>query len=196
VTQLSRAHALEVLAPDLRATLSAHDPFDAFRAHYERPRVADALYRAQYADFKGFLPEQILTKTDRASMAVALEVRVPLLDHRFVERFVNLPAREKVRGGRGKHALREALRARLPADVLDGPKMGFDTPLRAWIRGPLAPVVAEALESLPAEWFARAILRKRLDEHRAGVRDHSHLLWSLLVLEQWRRRHAVRGLAA
>jgi asparagine synthase (glutamine-hydrolysing) len=96
-----------------------------------------------------------------------------------------------VRGGRGKHALREALRARLPAQVLDGPKMGFEIPLRAWLAGPLARVVGEAVESLPSSWFSRERLRELCAEHGSGLRDHSHLLWSVLVLEHWRRRHGV-----
>jgi asparagine synthase (glutamine-hydrolysing) len=195
VTQLSREEALSVLAPELARSLAEHDPFDAFEDHYRRPKIEDSLYRAQYADFHGFLPDQILVKSDRAAMGVSLEVRPPLLDHRFVERFVHLPAAEKVQGGRGKHALREALRARLPASLLDGPKMGFEIPLRAWLRGPLANVASDAIESLPAEWFDRGVLRERLAEHRSGARDRSSLLWSLLVLEQWRRRHGVTGLA-
>src|SRR6185295_8864414 len=141
VTQLSRDAAISVLNVDVAGALERHDPFDAFAEHYHRPRIDDPLYRAQYADFHGFLPDQILVKGDRASMAASLEVRPPLLDHRFVERFVNLPAREKVRHRRGKHAFREALRARIPATVLDGPKRGFDIPLRRWLAGPLATVV-------------------------------------------------------
>jgi asparagine synthase (glutamine-hydrolysing) len=195
LVQLPREDALEVLAPGLAAELGAFDPFEAFAEHYHAPAIDDPLYRAQYADFHSFLPDQILVKTDRASMAVSLEVRVPLLEHRFVERFVHLPRAEKVRGGRGKHALREALRERLPAEVLDGPKRGFDTPLRSWLRRDLAPALSDALGSLPAEWFDRGALARRFEEHRAGRRDHSHLLWSLLVLEHWRRRHSVSGLA-
>jgi asparagine synthase (glutamine-hydrolysing) len=196
VCVLERSSAAALLAPELRAALSEHDPFEAFRQAYERPRVDDPLYRAQYADFHGYLPDQILAKADRASMAVSLEVRVPLLDHRFVERFANLPPGEKVARGRGKHALREALRGRIPDSVLDGEKRGFDTPLRAWIRGPLAPAVREALETLPAQWFEREALRRVHAQHAAGHRDHGRLLWSLLVLEHWRRRHGVRGVAA
>ncbi len=190
LTQMSRTDAAGLLAPELRASLAAHDPFDAFAELYARPRDVDSLYRAQYADIHHFLPDQILVKGDRASMAASLEVRPPFLDHRFVERFVNLPTSEKVSGGRGKHALREALRARIPADILDGRKMGFDVPLRAWLRGPLAPAVAEAIETLPERWFDRAVLRQRVAEHQSGARDRSNMLWSLLVLEHWRRRHS------
>ncbi len=196
VTQLERSEALALLATDLAAALAEHDPFQAFAEHYRRPRVDDPLYRAQYADFHTYLPDQILAKVDRASMAVSLEVRVPLLDHRFVERFANLPRGEKVRGGRGKHALRAALRRRIPAAILDGRKRGFDTPLGAWIRGPLAGAVAEAIEALPSEWFDREALRAALERHRSARRNHDRLLWSLLVLEHWRRRHGVRGLSA
>jgi asparagine synthase (glutamine-hydrolysing) len=191
LTQLPRAEALAVLAPELARSLAEHDPFLAFEEHYRRPRDVDPLYRAQYADFHTFLPDQILVKSDRASMGASLEVRPPLLDHRFVERFAPLPTTEKVRAGRGKHAFREALRGRVRDEVLDGKKRGFDVPLRKWIAGPLAGVVRDALESLPATWFDRAVLRARLAEHQAGGRDHSHLLWSLLVLQRWADRHRV-----
>jgi asparagine synthase (glutamine-hydrolysing) len=196
VTRMERAEALALCAPDVRARLAEHDPFQAFAERYEHPRGVSPLYRAQYADFHTYLPDQILAKVDRASMAVSLEVRVPILDHRLVGAFANLPAAEKVRDGRGKHAFREALRGRVDAAVLDGTKRGFDTPLAAWIRGPLAAPVADAIAALPGDWLDRAALAERLEEHRAGRRDHARLLWSLLVLEHWRRRHAVRGLAA
>jgi asparagine synthase (glutamine-hydrolysing) len=196
VTRIEREEALALLAPELARALATHDPFDEFARHYARPEVDDPLYRAQYADFHTYLPDQILAKADRASMAVSLEVRVPLLDHRFVERFANLPAREKVRGGRGKHAFREALRGRVAAEVLDGEKRGFDTPLAAWIRGPLAGAVESALARLPGAWFDGARLSALLAEHRAGARNHDRLLWSLFVLEHWRARHGVDGLAA
>jgi asparagine synthase (glutamine-hydrolysing) len=196
VSQLTRDGALELLHGDVRAALRDHDPLDAFREHYDRPSIDCPLYRAQYGDLHTNLPDRILAKVDRASMAVSLEARVPLLDHRFFERFVHLPAAEKVQGARGKHRLREALRGRLPGQILDGTKRGFDTPLTAWIRGPLAGPVGEAIESLPGDWFDRGVLSARLAEHRAGRRDHGRLLWSLLVLEHWRRRHGVTGLAS
>lgn len=196
VSQLTRDEAVTLLHGDVRAALAEHDPFQAFAEHYARPDIDCPLYRAQYGDFHTNLPDRILAKVDRASMAVSLEARVPILDHRFVERFAHLPASEKVQGARGKHRLREALRGRLPGSILDGKKRGFDTPLTAWIRGPLAHPVSEAIESLPGDWFDREVLRSRLDEHCAGRRDHGRLLWSLLVLEHWRRRHGVTGLSA
>ncbi|MFN0008291.1 MAG: asparagine synthase (glutamine-hydrolyzing) [Planctomycetota bacterium] len=196
LTQLSREDAVAILEPGLARALAETDPFDAFEQHYSRPAVGDPLYRAQYADFHHFLPDRILVKSDRAAMGASLEVRPPLLDHRLVERFANLPAREKVRGGRGKHALREALRSRLPASVLDGPKRGFDIPLAAWTRGPLGSAVEAAVENLPERWFDRAALRERLAQHRTGLVDHAHLLWSLLVLERWRLRHGVEEVVA
>jgi asparagine synthase (glutamine-hydrolysing) len=195
VTPCERGDALALLAPELARRLADHDPFHAFAEHYERAGVDDPLYRAQYADFHTYLPDQILAKVDRASMAVSLEVRVPFLDHRFAARFANLPAADKVRARRGKHALREALRGRLRPEILDGEKRGFDMPVAAWIRGPLRPAIADAIEELPAEWFRKEPLREMLAVHTAGRRDHGRLLWSLAVLERWRRTHAVRGIA-
>ena len=196
VSHMSRSAAAALLAGDLRAALADHDPFHAFQAHYERPDVECPLYRAQYADVHTWLTDRILAKVDRASMAVSLEVRVPLLDHRFVERFAHIPAADKVRGGRGKHALREAMRSRLHTEVLDGKKRGFDTPLEVWIRGPLKEATREALESLPEDWFDRAALRGAFDAHMSGRTNHDRLLWSLLVLEHWRRRHGVARISA
>ena len=174
---------------------SRFDPFEFFAEIYARPKSVDPLYRAQYVDFHTNLPDRILAKVDRASMAVSLEARVPLLDHRFVERFANLPAVEKVSGHRGKHRLRESQRDRIPASILDGKKRGFDTPLAAWIRGPLGAAIDDVIASLPTSWFDPAALRERLAAHRSGRRDHGRLLWSLLVLEHWRRRHAITDLA-
>ena len=196
VTQLGRDEVLGLLAPDVRARLGAYDPFDAFEEHYRRPTGACPLYRAQYADLHTYLPDQILAKVDRASMGVGLEVRVPILDHRFVERFATLPASEKIRGSRGKHAFREALRSRIPGEVLDGTKRGFDTPLATWFRGPLADAGRRAVADLPKDWFDASQLERVLAEHQRGARDHGRLLWSLLVLARWRERHGVRGLSS
>jgi asparagine synthase (glutamine-hydrolysing) len=113
-----------------------------------------------------------------------------------VGRFANLPRGDKVRGGRGKHALREALRGRVRDQVLDGEKRGFDTPLAEWIRGPLAGAVQDAIERLPGDWFDRTVLHEVFVQHGSRARNHDRLLWSLLVLEHWRARHGVTGLSA
>jgi len=194
VSILSRDEALELLAPELRASLGGYSPFLEFEAHYNRIEADCPLYRAQYADFHTYLTDQILAKVDRASMAVSLEVRVPLLDHRFVERFANLPAHQKVTGGKGKHILRESLRSRLSTEVLDGAKRGFDTPLDGWIRGALRAEVHAAVKALPGDWFDTDKLARLLQEHDSGARNHGRILWSLFVLERWRARHQVRGI--
>ena len=196
VSHMERGAAAALLAPDLRRALDDHDPFDAFEAHYSRPGIDCPLYRAQYADFHTWLPDRILAKVDRASMAVSLEVRVPLLDHRFVERFAHSPLSSKVQGGRGKHVLRESLRGQVAAGVLDGAKRGFDTPLAGWIRGPLAEATRDAVEGLPEDWFDRGRLRTTLEAHMSGGVNHDRLLWSLLVLDAWRKRHGVLRIGA
>jgi asparagine synthase (glutamine-hydrolysing) len=196
VTQASRADALALLAPDLRQRLGTWDPYERFAEFYRRPPEQDPLYRAQYADLHTYLPDQILAKVDRASMGCSLEVRVPLLDHRFIERFATLVPAHKLHAGRGKHAFREALRQRLPSSVLDGKKRGFDIPLAAWLRGPLAAALHSGLKELPSDWFDAARLTQLEREHHSGQRDHARLLWSLLTLAQWRRVHQVRGLSA
>lgn len=196
VSILDRDEALGLLAPDVRARLGAHDPFHEFESYYRAPEVNCPLYRAQYADIHTYLTDQILVKVDRASMAVALEVRVPLLDYRYVGRFANLPIHQKINGGRGKYLLRESQRERLSSEVLDGKKRGFDTPLDTWIRGPLAAEVRAAVEALPGEWFSKPALERLLRDHAAGRRNHGRTLWSLFVLERWRSRHEVRGLAS
>jgi asparagine synthase (glutamine-hydrolysing) len=193
-TQLSRAQALYLLKDELVDALGAYDPLDAWRVHYDRPQHVDPLYRAQYADLHSFLPDRILVKADRASMGASLEARPPLLDHRYVERFIHLPQSEKVRGGRGKYAFREALRARLEPEILDGKKMGFSIPAADWLRGPLAQRVDEAIASLSRDWIDAARAQQLQRAHARGVQDATAQLWSLLVLDAWRRRHAPAAL--
>jgi len=194
VSQVDPAVALSLLGPDALEAVGAHDPAEVYRELWERPRCKDDLYRAQYVDMKTWLPEDILAKTDRASMAVSLEVRVPLLDHRLVERFAPAPTSHKMRAMRGKRALRRVMRGRLSAEVLAGKKRGFDTPISAWLRGPLRAELEEQLRSLPHGWFQAERVQGLNSEHQSGKRDHGRLLWTLLVLQRWRSRHEVVGL--
>jgi asparagine synthase (glutamine-hydrolysing) len=156
------------------------------RAMADAP-AADSLSRAQYADLKIWLPGDILTKVDRASMAVSLEAREPLLDHRLVEFAARLPAKLRLRGGTGKYLMKKALGRYLPEEILHRPKMGFVTPISAWFRGPLAEeAVAVAHSPALAElgWFDSGAIARLAADHRSGRAEHGRLLWQLLMLDR------------
>ncbi|HYJ31274.1 MAG TPA: asparagine synthase-related protein, partial [Allosphingosinicella sp.] len=169
--------------PDFTAALNGHR---AERRYVEAMRAApaaDALGRAQHADLKLWLPGDILTKVDRASMAVSLEAREPLLDHRLVEFAARLPL--KVR--QGKMLMKRVLESRLPAEILRRPKMGFVTPVSAWFRGPLRRE-AEAIAHSPAfgelGWFDPEAIAGLAAAHISGRAEHGRLLWQLVMLEK------------
>ncbi len=149
----------------------------------------DGLDRAQYADFRHWLPGDILTKVDRTSMAVGLEAREPLLDHRLIEFCATLPAKLRLRGGEGKWLMKKALEPWLPREILYRPKMGFVTPVSAWFRGALADE-ASALARSPvlATWFDPHAVERLAADHRAGRAEHGRTLWQLVMLERSARR--------
>src|SRR5581483_5387363 len=141
-------------------------------------------------DVKTYLVDDIMTKVDRMSMAVSLEAREPLLDHKLLEFAAAVPMALKLRDGRGKHLLRRLLGRRVPASIVERPKHGFEAPVGEWLRGPLAPLVDDLL--LDGRLRRRGIFDDRTvasvwREHRTGARDHRHRLWSLLMLELWFR---------
>ena len=171
--------------------LQDYSAAEVFRGHAARAPTDHPLSLAQYLDFKTWLPGDILTKVDRASMAHSLEVRVPLLDHRLVEWASSLPPALKLRGSTGKYIFKKTLEPNLPHDVLYRPKMGFSVPLSAWLRGPLAQRAREALlAGAVAEcgYFEPAMLDRLLRQHASGRRDHAPTLWSLLMLDAFLRR--------
>ena len=190
------ARAVGVTAPELRAGLFSADARRSLNGHRAEDRYVaamrgaparDALDRAQYADIRIWLPGDILTKVDRTSMAVGLEAREPLLDHRFVEFAATLPVSMRIRGGQGKWLMKRALDRHLPDDILYRPKMGFVTPVSAWFRGPLAEPAAALSASrslLETGWFRPAALAKLADDHRSGRADHGRTLWQLVMLEK------------
>jgi asparagine synthase (glutamine-hydrolysing) len=190
------ARAVGVIPPELRAGLYTPEFAGELRGHcaeeryiqaFDQAPAQDTLSRAQYADLMIWLPGDILTKVDRASMAVGLEAREPLLDHRLVEFAARLPARMRLRGGQGKWLMKRALASRLPEDILHRRKMGFVTPVGAWFRGPLAgQAVAIAHGSALAQtgWFDAAAIARLTEDHRRGRSDHGRLLWQLLMLDK------------
>jgi asparagine synthase (glutamine-hydrolysing) len=179
----------QIFSSRLRAELQGYRATEVLRGHASNG-PDHPLLRAQYLDFKTYLPGDILTKVDRASMAHSLEVRVPVLDHPLVEWAARLPADQKLRGRDGKHVLKRSLRPYLPDDILYRPKMGFAVPLGDWFRGPLRERVREALlgpQLLDSGLFDPDGVRRLVDDHQAGRWDHSAPLWSLLMFAGFQR---------
>jgi len=167
--------------------LAGHVAEERYVRAYEQAPATDSLSRAQYADLKIWLPGDILTKVDRTSMAVSLEAREPLLDHRLVEFAARLPARMRLRGGEGKWLMKRALAGRLPDEILHRRKMGFVTPISAWFRGPLAAeaaAIAQGSALAETGWFDPVAIARLAEDHRRGRSDHGRLLWQLLMLEK------------
>jgi asparagine synthase (glutamine-hydrolysing) len=152
------------------------------------PPLPNLAARIMYRDMAGYLPGDILVKLDRASMAVGLEARCPLLDHRVVEFAWRLPTAVKVRNGKGKWLLRRVLRRYLPEAFFDRPKQGFNVPIGAWLRGPLRDW-AEELLAKPRLRSEGVLDPDRVQicwhEHVSGGRDRAYELWALLMVEAW-----------
>jgi asparagine synthase (glutamine-hydrolysing) len=144
--------------------------------------------RMMVADTLGYLPDDILTKVDRASMAHSLEARVPLLDHRVVEAAWQLPLDLRIRGGRTKWILREIVGRRIPPAMFERPKRGFAQPIGAWLRGPLRPWAEDLLSAGALDRTGLvevAPVRALWSEHLSGRQDHHAALWTVLVLQGW-----------
>lgn len=170
----------------LRSELQGYEAVETFNRHANNSPTDDPLSLIQYLDMKTYLVGDILTKVDRASMAHSLEVRVPLLDHEFMEWASGLPSSIKLKGQEGKYVLKKSLEPHLPHDVLYRAKMGFGVPLANWFRGPLKDRLRNTIsEGGLAETglFNQPYLEQLVSQHLSGVRDHSAVLWSLMMFE-------------
>jgi len=190
------ARAVGVTPPEQREALYSPE-FLTLRGDYRaeqqweatmrRAPARSGLDRAQYADLKFWLPGDILTKVDRTSMAVSLEAREPLLDHRLLEFAARLPEDMRLSGGQGKWLLKKTMQRYLPNDILYRPKQGFVTPITQWFRGPLAAgarAIAGSTALARTGWFDQRRLVTIAEEHISGRSDHGRLLWQLLMLDR------------
>jgi asparagine synthase (glutamine-hydrolysing) len=152
-----------------------------------------------YIDSKTYLPGDILTKVDRMSMAVSLEARVPLLDHKLIEFVTRIPASMKLAGFETKHLFKQAIGDLVPAEIINRPKQGFGVPIQQWINQQLRQRIRDTLNdprTLQRGYVTRSHVELLLDEHERGRRDHAMALWSLLMLELWHRQYVDRSSAA
>jgi asparagine synthase (glutamine-hydrolysing) len=174
-------------------------PDDFLYSGASRGQFGDDVSWMQYLDATTYLPDDILTKVDRASMAVGLEVRVPLLDHRVVELSWRLPRHLKLRSGKGKWLLRQIAQRHIPKSMLARPKMGFGVPIDQWLRGPLKEWAEDLLDPSTLndggllEWGP--IVQKWI-EHKSGARNWHHFVWNVLMFEAWRRNNSVAASTA
>jgi asparagine synthase (glutamine-hydrolysing) len=197
---LERHHGWkEIFSPDARAELTGRravfDPVSLLRARYDQTEGADELARLQDVDLGVYLVDDLLVKTDRASMAHSLEARVPYLDTVVTNLALALPTRQKVRGLSKKVLLRKAAEPLLPSEIVHGRKRGFSIPAAAWLRGELEPFARETLSRnvLRRQGFFRPeVVVRFIDDHVAGREDRSRQLWGLLAFTLWYERHVER----
>ena len=192
-------HSVAVTSDAMRRRLFSHsfrrelDGYDAKSLIERNMAMADTddpLAQALYTDLNTWLPGDILTKVDRASMANSLEVRAPLLDHQLVEWAATLPATLKLRGQSSKYILKRALEPLLPREILYRPKQGFSMPIARWFRGPLREKLRGAIASPLLQdtgYFQENELTRLVDDHEQGRQDHSAILWLVLVFETFLR---------
>jgi asparagine synthase (glutamine-hydrolysing) len=194
LSPLERHHAWKsVFTPEERAALRRGwdppvNPLGLLRDHYAETEGADELGRLMGLDMAVFMVDDMLTKTDRASMAHSLEARVPILDPVVAELALALPSRLKVRGMEKKRLLRRAVAPLLPREILEGKKRGFSAPIGAWLRGELQPLTREVLSASSLErqgFFDPGVVAQLLDDHVAARADNSRKIWALLTFSLW-----------
>ena len=181
-----------LLSRDVRATAQT-PPEHRLAAQFARTTHLPFGSRLMRADLATYLPEDVLTKVDRMSMAHSIESRVPLLDHRLVEFALRLPLHLKIRQGARKYLLKQVAGRLLPPEILNRPKQGFGVPLAVWCRGRLREAFTDVLQSSSVRergYFDSSEIDRLLEEHLSGRRNHDLRLWQLYMFELWHRQYA------
>ena len=181
-----------LLSPDVRAALGACNPEAELARRFDRHEGLPWPSQMMRTDIETYLPEDILTKVDRMSMAHSIESRVPLLDNEVIDFAARLPPGFKIRNGRRKHILKEVAAGLLPDGLVDRRKQGFGVPLGVWFRGGLRQLFTDTLLSsraLQRGYFDRRFVSRLVDEHVSGRRDHTLRLWQLVVFERWHQQY-------
>jgi asparagine synthase (glutamine-hydrolysing) len=180
----------QLLTGDLRGSSNGYDPYESFHDLYRRPKTTDHLSRIQYLDIKTYLVDDILVKVDRASMANSLEVRCPILDHKFMELIARIPWNLKLNNGKGKYIFKKALNSVLPNEVLQRRKQGFAVPLAAWFRGELRELSGDLiLTQDPLGVLDRRAVDALWHAHHTGLSDLSVPLWTILMYRLWQKTY-------
>jgi asparagine synthase (glutamine-hydrolysing) len=174
-----------LFTPEFRSRLGAYDSLDVLRHYYDRADTDDLLSKIQYVDIKTYLTDDILTKVDRASMAVSLEVRAPMLDHKFMECVASIPSGLKLHNGTGKYMLKKALEPVLPKNILYRQKQGFAIPVDVWFRRELKEMAHDVILGTDDGILDKRFLTKIWDQHQKGYYDRSALLWATLMFRKW-----------
>ena len=170
---------------------NSREPATLFTDEKQWPKTSDSLRRMMYLDLVTYLPDDVLTKLDRASMAVSLEARVPLLDHRVVEFAMQVPSKLKFRNEQGKWLLRQVLQRYVPKELFDRPKMGFSLPIGAWLRGTLRSWAEELLDEqsrTSRDLLDSGVIRRKWAEHINHKHNWGQQLWNVLMFQAWYRR--------
>ena len=184
-----------LLTPELQRAIDGPDPETRLARHFERLGLLPWPSQMMRFDAETYLPEDILTKVDRMSMAHSIESRVPLLDNEVMTFAATLPAWMKIKNGRRKHVLKEVAATLLPRGIIDRKKQGFGVPLGTWFRGNLRELFADTLLSpttLQRGYFQKSFVQRLVAEHLSGKRDHTLRLWQLVVFERWNREYVDR----
>jgi asparagine synthase (glutamine-hydrolysing) len=181
----------EMYTPEIH-TMIGSEVEEYFRSLFDKLEDASALQRMSYTDIKTWLPDDLLLKADKMTMAASLELRVPFLDHKVLEYSLQLPDRYRLNGNVGKYLLKKLMEGRLPSETIYQKKKGFPVPIERWFRNELYDDVAEILLSgraLERNYFRQDYVRKTLDRHKSGKENRSRRIMSLLTLELWHRQY-------